>query len=1676
MRTKYVRLLGRVSAALLLVYSVARTQSTAPDLTISNVGMYPPNPNGTLTASANNSAPVSVNTFVAFYRGSVLAGNATEISRTVMNFGPYGAENVRSSALNLQEGEIYSICIDPDKTVAEPNENNNCKTVSISATYTDLAVATADITMTPVGADPGEPVKVSAVIRNNREVAGRALVRLFQGHPESPTAKLLGQTTVNVSASGSVSANWQVIRPEGDSNFFLSLDDVMPRDVALADNMASRNLFLKAVINTGRVYMGGHYAATSPVVGDLTGNGVPTMVFGEHTGSLGSEEARVTALQIFNDGTYRELWSKIMAPAPSKILSPSIADLDGDGSPEIIAQVVRHLTSTSGEIRIIALDRNGATKWTQTWPTVGRGPCANMNNKFTPLLGDMNKDGVADVVVLDNELVVLDGRNGSVLKRNSNLPYNPAGWCYLTSIYGVIADLDGDNSNEIILGNFGIHVFNSDLTLRWRGEANNIYTFALNDTDKDGKPELILPVHRQRFDIIDAQTGTLKKRVIPPTWSPYSDTIATTSSFDAAGYPTLAVANNDFTNGVGLLDNLLNVRWWQPTPLLYAGAENPSTVVLADLLGQGVPQVISRSDRRAVGIQDMRDGRWIHYFGVFGFPYMNTSPVPVDVDGDGRGEVIVNYGQGGGQGKFSYDPQYPPADFLIFGSDHWKKLPMTWNHNQFVPNQVDKKLSFRHDYMPYKTHNSWMQQPLRKVCDIDFDDDVDQNDVNQIFAAAGKPATSGDARDYDKDGTITVADARACALKCTSPSCAATTQPPRLLSVGPRRAFPGSTVTVTLRGEFVNFKQGQTTASFGPGVSVGGAPAGAMGPVTVIDFETATATVTVQPGQTGDRTVTVTTGTFVASRDAAFSLSAGNLPPVVQAGPDRDLILPGSISLSGVATDDGMPNPALTLTWQAIGGPGTVTFSNPGSLATTVSFSKEGYYHLRLSAFDGQYVGSDDVGVRVILGNQAPYVSAGPERSGPQDALLRLDGEVLDDGLPYGSTVSMQWSKVSGPGNVTFNPMGVASTSALFSVPGSYVLRLSATDSQMSASDDVAVTVLTPLPQILTVTPDSAAAGQARTVTLVAKNTKFLAGSTQASFGAGVSVGGAAAGGFGPVRVINELTAEADIVVAGGTATGLRTVSVRTGAEQGTKADGFTIGLIGVPYSVRLNLTDAAVAPGGMITARPVALDAAGNVVSGAGQVFTMTVTPKPGQTYGNAPVVNGMNVSFPKLTKRVINQNPELDPTGKYADGDPTDPYFAKETGGLYSLEVRLQGTTVVGSATVTVLPSGTAEKTLRLASYARQLSEAAAAGRQAMRDKNAAGIEAAWAQLLSLQTNVDYSPRIFAVNNVLAPPNGIPVTVAQVAARFPAAPDDARFAQGLASLVAQLKLIRQRIELISTTTLTQADVDALASGTAAYRAMAQQLGTMKPGPLGVTQQSDKLNELMRVEMPKLFDAMTKKSLEVLAAVQAPSFKATEELRGADSPFFDNLYAIFKDIGGYANENIVELLGSLVNDLVNIAIAGAVNSNSNGSINIDFIAAGGQFSFACPLWQNTYIEGSGFSPDAFMNDVTVIGCINSSALRDLLSLKKAKDIKSAYKLIEDVKKIAEAMGLDKIASFETPSYMREGLFEGTQMVFPNGWQRVNQGRIPCVGIVITSNLDTGDIHAVNMNMLPTCE
>ena len=92
------------------------------------------------------------------------------------------------------------------------------------------------------------------------------------------------------------------------------------------------------------------------------------------------------------------------------------------------------------------------------------------------------------------------------------------------------------------------------------------------------------------------------------------------------------------------------------------------------------------------------------------------------------------------------------------------------------------------------------------------------------------------------------------------------------------------------------------------------------------------------------------------------------------------------------------------------------------------------------------------------VSNRAPSVSAGPDRSVTFPAAASLGGSVGDDGLPTGAMVTSLWTTVSGPGTATFANASAPSTTVSFSDPGTYVLRLSASDTELLASDDVTVT------------------------------------------------------------------------------------------------------------------------------------------------------------------------------------------------------------------------------------------------------------------------------------------------------------------------------------------------------------------------------------------------------------------------------------------------------------------------------------------------------------------------------------------------------------------------------------------------------------------------------------------
>jgi hypothetical protein len=139
-----------------------------------------------------------------------------------------------------------------------------------------------------------------------------------------------------------------------------------------------------------------------------------------------------------------------------------------------------------------------------------------------------------------------------------------------------------------------------------------------------------------------------------------------------------------------------------------------------------------------------------------------------------------------------------------------------------------------------------------------------------------------------------------------------------------------------------------------------------------------------------------------------------------------------------------------------VSGPGTVAFSNVSSFDTRATFSAAGTYVLRFTANDSALAGSDDLTVTV---NAAPAVNAGPDQTVLDSKTANLHGIASDDGLPTPAHVTSRWSLISGSGTVTFGNAAALDTTAQFSTPGTYTLRLTGDDGALAGQDELVVKI-----------------------------------------------------------------------------------------------------------------------------------------------------------------------------------------------------------------------------------------------------------------------------------------------------------------------------------------------------------------------------------------------------------------------------------------------------------------------------------------------------------------------------------------------------------------------------------------------------------------------------------------
>jgi len=216
--------------------------------------------------------------------------------------------------------------------------------------------------------------------------------------------------------------------------------------------------------------------------GDLDGDGSPEILATSINHAITAFRADGSVLWQFNNDD-------------SIFSTPVIGDLDRDGTVEVVFggdSSDNDFYRAGGFITVLSND--GRREWTRRTDQVIFS---------SPSLADLNADGYLDVVVGTGLNFPNVGNQVYAVDRNGNdLP----GWPYLTDpnpsrgqTYSspAIADLDGDGSPEVIIGDSGgkLHAIRANGQPLWVVQAYDVIIFGspiVADADGDGRPDVIL--------------------------------------------------------------------------------------------------------------------------------------------------------------------------------------------------------------------------------------------------------------------------------------------------------------------------------------------------------------------------------------------------------------------------------------------------------------------------------------------------------------------------------------------------------------------------------------------------------------------------------------------------------------------------------------------------------------------------------------------------------------------------------------------------------------------------------------------------------------------------------------------------------------------------------------------------------------------------------------------------------------------------------------------------------------------------------------------------------------------------------------------------------------------------------------------------------------------------------
>lgn len=333
--------------------------------------------------------------------------------------------------------------------------------------------------------------------------------------------------------------------------------------------------------------------------GDIDGDGFPEIIAVDgHTGSA-TDSFRSQLLAFEHDGTYK--WTSqdvvedpLIDSMGGGITKPLIADINGDGTPEIVVRYFAKGPLTpaglTGEDYVTVFDNRGRILWTARGGGSGNGD----------LLGNV----VAEDIDLDGDLEILAADD--VFDHQGQL-LRSAATCSscLNPIDIAVANLDDDPFPEIVyLDRFAqLYVYEHTGVLKWgpldTGAGASLLT--IGDVDGDGKAEIVVTADRN-IAVVSRDGASIRSIPVP---------LSNGSNF---GNTTIFDLNGD-----------------GKPELIYLAGTGPFDTGS----GTGAAQF------GAVMIFDGQTGTHLHSIKSPNSGNQRQGPVVADVDGDGSAEIVT---------------------------------------------------------------------------------------------------------------------------------------------------------------------------------------------------------------------------------------------------------------------------------------------------------------------------------------------------------------------------------------------------------------------------------------------------------------------------------------------------------------------------------------------------------------------------------------------------------------------------------------------------------------------------------------------------------------------------------------------------------------------------------------------------------------------------------------------------------------------------------------------------------------------------------------------------------------------------------------------------------------------------------------------------------------------------